>query len=127
MHSVPNNPVNPSVNILASAIRSARKNARKATTPSRRKITTPRPNSRRGRTRENNRESRSRRTDKRHFGMKALIDRIDWAHCRQCNHNNWDDCVEYAMKAAEYGVIGCEYLVISDDKDGSDSRDGTVS
>ena len=59
--------------------------------------------------------------------MKALIDRIDWAHCRQCNHNNWDDCVEYAMKAAEYGVIGCEYLVISDDGDKSDSRDGTVS
>ena len=48
MHSVPNNPVN----ILASAIRSARKNARKATNPSRRKATTPRPNSRRGRTRE---------------------------------------------------------------------------
>lgn len=71
--------------------------------------------------------SHSRRTDKRYFGMKALIDRVDWAHCRQCNNNNWDDCVEYAMKAAECGVIGCEYLVISDDKDGSDSRDGTVS
>ena len=123
MHSVPNNPVN----ILASAIRSARKNARKATNPSRRKATTPSPNSRRGRTREKNKESLSSRTDKRHFGMKALIDRIDWAHCRQCNHNNWDDCVEYAMKAAEYGVIGCEYLVISDDGDKSDSRDGTVS
>lgn len=59
--------------------------------------------------------------------MKELIDRIDWAHCRQCNNNNWDDCVEYAMKAAEYGVIGCEYLVISDGGDDSDSRDGTVS
>ena len=59
--------------------------------------------------------------------MKALIDRIDWSHCRQCNHNNWDDCVQYAIEAAEHNVIGCEYLVISDDKDGSDSRDGTVS
>lgn len=118
MHSVQNNTINPSVNILASASNSARKNARKATTPS--------PNSRRGRTRENNKESHSRRTDKRHFGMKALIDRIDWAHCRQCNHNNWDDCVEYAMKAAEYGVIGCEYLKFNDENDANDALDGTV-
>lgn len=59
--------------------------------------------------------------------MSDLVDRIDWAHCRQCNHNNWDDCVQYAIEAAEYGVIGCEYLVISDDKEASDSRDGTVS
>ena len=115
MLSVLNNPVNPSVNILASAIRSARKNARKATTPI--------PDSRRGRTRENNKESLSRRTDKRHYGMKALIDRIDWEHCLKCNNNNWDDCVEYAMKAAEYGVIGCEYLKFNDK---NDSRDGTI-
>lgn len=59
--------------------------------------------------------------------MSDLVDRINWAHCLKCNNNNHDDCVEYAMKAAEYGVIGCEYLVINDDKDGSDSRDGTVS
>ena len=55
--------------------------------------------------------------------MKALVDRIDWANCLQCNHNNWDDCVEYAMKAAEYGVIGCEYLKFNDK---NDSRDGTI-
>ena len=58
--------------------------------------------------------------------MSDLVDRIDWTHCRQCNHNNWDDCVEYAMKAAEYGVIGCEYLVISDESDANDALDGTV-
>lgn len=114
MHSVLNNPVN----ILASASNSARKNARKATTP--------RPNSRRGRTRENNRESRLRRTDKQRVAMSDLVDRIDWAHCRQCNHNNWDDCVEYAIEAAENGVIGCEYLVISDESDANDALDGTV-
>lgn len=124
MLSVLNNPVNPSVNILASASNSARKNARKATTPSRRKATTPSPNSRRARTRENNRESRSRRTDKQRAAMNDLVNRIDWAHCLQCNHNNWDDCVEYAMKAAEHGVIGCEYLKFNDK---NDSRDGTVS
>ena len=115
MLSVLNNPVNPSVNILASAIRSARKNARKATTPI--------PDSRRGRAHENNRESRSRRTDKQRDSMKALVNRIDWEHCLKCNNNNWDDCVEYAMKAAEYGVIGCEYLKFNDK---NDSRDGTV-
>lgn len=58
----------------------------------------------------NRAESVSGRTDKRIIAMAHLVDEIDWQHCLQCNNNNWDDCVEYAMKAAECGEIGCEYL-----------------